>query len=56
VRVIDCDCGKTVHAANDDDLFDEVRGHLDADHPGADLDDDEVRELITEQAYEAADA
>ena len=56
MRVIDCDCGKTVNAANDDDLFDVVRGHLDDDHPGTDLDDNEVRELIDEQAYEASDA
>jgi predicted small metal-binding protein len=56
VRVIDCDCGKTVNAANDDDLFDAVLGHLEEDHPEMDLDDNEVRELIGERAYEASDA
>jgi hypothetical protein len=45
-----------LHAANDEDLFDAVRGHLEEDHPGSDLDDNEVREMIDEQAYEAADA
>jgi predicted small metal-binding protein len=56
VRVIDCDCGATVSAANDEDLFDAVRDHLEKDHPEMDLDDGEVRELIAEQAYEATDA
>jgi hypothetical protein len=56
VRVIDCDCGKTLQAANDDDLFGMVRGHLGEDHPEMDLDDAEVRELIDQQAYEATDA
>jgi hypothetical protein len=56
VRVIDCDCGKTLGAANDEDLFNLVQVHLEEDHPGADLDDNEVRELIAEQAYEASDA
>jgi predicted small metal-binding protein len=56
VRVIDCDCGKTVQAATDDELFTAVRGHLDEDHPEMDLEDDRVRELIAKQAYEATDA
>jgi len=56
VRVIDCDCGKTVHAANDEDLFDAVRGHLEEDHPEMDLDDSEIREMIDQQAYDATDA
>jgi hypothetical protein len=56
VRVIDCDCGKTVSAANDDDLFHAVRGHLDEDHPEMDLDDSEVRGLVADQAYDATDS
>ena len=56
MRVIDCDCGRTLHAANDDDLFNAVRGHIEEDHPDMELDDDKVRELITAQAYEASDA
>ena len=54
--VIDCDCGATISAVNDDELFEAVRGHLDVDHPEMDLDDDEINELIAEQAYEATDA
>ena len=56
MRVIDCHCGNTLQAANDDDLFDAVRGHFDDDHSELDLEDGEVRELISEQAYEASDA
>ncbi len=54
--VIDCDCGATISAVNDDELFDAVRGHLDEDHPEMDLDDHEIHELIAAQAYEATDA
>jgi len=56
VRVIDCDCGKTLQAANDDDLFAAVRGHIAADHPEMELSDEQVLALIERQAYEASDA
>jgi predicted small metal-binding protein len=56
VRVIDCDCGKTLHAANDDDLLTAVRTHIEEDHPELEMDDDKVRGLIVAQAYEASDA
>jgi predicted small metal-binding protein len=56
VRVIDCDCGKTLQAAHDDDLIEAVRGHIEEDHPEMELDDDRIRELVAAQAYEATDA
>jgi hypothetical protein len=56
MRIIDCDCGKTLQAANDDDLAAVVRGHVAVDHPDMNLSDDEVRQLVSSRAYDAEDA
>ena len=56
MRVIDCECGKTLQAANDDDLAAAVRDHVAEDHPGMEMSDDQVRELVSSQAYEAQDS
>ena len=56
MRVIDCECGKTLQAANDDDLADAVREHIAEDHPDMDLSDDQVREMVSAQAYDAQDS
>jgi hypothetical protein len=56
MRVIDCDCGKTLQAANDDDLAGAVRDHVAQDHPDMDLSDDQVTELVAARAYDADDA
>jgi uncharacterized protein DUF1059 len=55
MRIIDCDCGATLQAANDDDLTSVVKSHF-ADEHGEELDADAVRELIASKAYEASDA
>jgi predicted small metal-binding protein len=56
MRVIDCDCGQTLQAANDDDLFRVVREHLDQEHSNTQLTDDQVRQFVADQAYEATDS
>ena len=56
MRVIDCDCGQTLQAANDEDLFRVAREHVDQAHPDMGLSDDQVRGLIEEQAYTATDS
>jgi predicted small metal-binding protein len=56
MRVIDCDCGVTLQAANDDELAASVREHLQSDHPDMQLDDDEVRGLVASKAYSATDS
>jgi Protein of unknown function (DUF1059) len=56
MRVIDCECGTTLQAANDDDLASQVRQHVDEHHPDMKLDDDQVRELVASRAYEASDS
>jgi hypothetical protein len=56
MKVIDCDCGKTLQAANDEDLATEVRAHADESHPDAPLTDEQARDLVADRAYEASDS
>jgi predicted small metal-binding protein len=56
MRVIDCQCGTTLKAANDEDLASAVRDHVNESHPDPDLSDDQIREMVAEDAYDADDA
>jgi predicted small metal-binding protein len=56
MRVIDCQCGTTLKAANDEDLASVVRDHVNEEHPDMDLSDEQVQEMVAEQAYDAEDA
>jgi predicted small metal-binding protein len=56
MRVIDCECGKTLQAANDDDLAGAVRDHVAEDHPDTEMPDDQVRDFVSSQAYDAQDS
>ncbi len=56
MRVLDCDCGQTLQAANDDDLAVQVREHADEAHPDMQLSDEQARELVTNRAYDASDS
>ena len=56
MRVIDCDCGVTLQAANDDELVTAVIEHVQSDHPDMELGDDGARELVASKAYSATDS
>jgi hypothetical protein len=56
MRVLDCECGKTLQAANDKDLTDAVRNHVAEGHPDMEMSDDQARELVSSQAYDAQDS
>jgi predicted small metal-binding protein len=56
MRVIDCDCGKTLQAANDEDLAQAVRDHIAEDHPDMNMSDEEVERMVSSQAYDAQDS
>jgi predicted small metal-binding protein len=56
MRVIDCECGQTLQAANDDDLAAQVRVHADESHPDMQLSDEQVRQLVADRAYDASDS
>jgi hypothetical protein len=56
MRVIECnECGETISAANDDELGQHLGQHLRAEHD-VEVDEDEVRDLVHEQAYDAMDS
>ena len=56
MRVIDCDCGQTLQAANEDDLVRCVQAHVEKEHEGGRMDEDEARELVAESSYNATDS
>ena len=56
MRVIDCQCGKTLQAANDEDLAEAVRSHVAEDHPDLEMSDEDARQLVASEAYEAGDS
>ena len=56
MRVIECnECGETVSAANDEELVQHLAAHLRSEH-GAQPDEEEVADLVHEQAYDAMDS
>jgi predicted small metal-binding protein len=56
MRVVECDiCGETISAANDDELARRVRDHLESQHD-QEPDDEQVRTMIEEEAYDAMDS
>jgi predicted small metal-binding protein len=56
MRVIECnECGETISAANDEELTRNLAGHLASEHDEK-LEQDEVADLVHEQAYDAMDS
>jgi len=56
VRVIDCDCGSTIKAANDEELVTQVTAHVAEQHPDMEMSEDEARSFVASRAYDASDA
>jgi predicted small metal-binding protein len=54
VEVIDCDCGETLQAANEEDLRKVVATHMEEAH--SPLSEDEVDALVAERSYQATDS
>jgi hypothetical protein len=54
VRVIDCDCGDTLQAANDEDLTKVLAAHREENHER--LKAEQVRQLVAQRAYDATDS
>jgi predicted small metal-binding protein len=56
MRVIECDrCGDTLSAADDAELGKRLARHVKEDHE-EELSDEDVEELLGEEAYDAMDA
>ena len=56
MRVVECDiCGETVTAADDEELVARLKDHLDEEHDQT-PDEDELRQTIDREAYDAMDS
>ena len=57
-RVIECNiCGEPLAAATDDELLRQVKAHHESEHGDeSSLSEEEARETIAREAYDAADA
>jgi predicted small metal-binding protein len=56
MRVVECDvCGEPISAADDEELVGQLQAHLTKEHD-ATPDDDEVRQTIDKEAYDATDS
>ncbi len=56
-RVIECNtCGEPLAAATDDELLRQLHEHHAREHPDAAIDEEEARETIAAEAYDAGDA
>lgn len=57
MRVIECNfCGEVVSGANDDDLVGAVQRHMEAQHSDAQVDEQQVREMVDRDGYDATDS
>jgi len=54
MRAIDCPCGHHFEAEDDQGLFRLCREHVDRDHPEMERSDEQIRERISADAYDAA--
>jgi predicted small metal-binding protein len=56
MRVIECnECGETVSAANDEELARNLAQHLRQEHD-LEPDEEEITDLVHEEAYDATDS
>lgn len=55
--VVECNiCGEPLAAANDEELLRRLRAHLEHEHEPSSFDEDQAREMIAAEAYEATDS
>jgi hypothetical protein len=53
MRAIDCPCGHHLEGADDEELFRLAREHVERDHPEMERTDDQIRERVAADAYDA---
>jgi predicted small metal-binding protein len=55
MRVLECNtCGEPLAAANDEELLQRLRRHMESEHPSS-FDEARAREMIANEAYDATD-
>src|SRR5215213_3109322 len=52
LRALACDCGRHLEAANDENLFDKAKEHVNQDPSEMQLSDERVGELVAQTAYD----
>jgi hypothetical protein len=52
-RLINCPCGHTLTAADDDELFALAKQHVREHHPDSTRSEDELRQLVAQMARDA---
>ncbi|HEY6398363.1 MAG TPA: DUF1059 domain-containing protein [Solirubrobacteraceae bacterium] len=56
MRVVECNvCGETLSAVSNEELVRRLREHTEGEH-GRSYDEDEAREMVATEAYEATDS
>jgi predicted small metal-binding protein len=56
MRVIECNiCGEPLSAENDDELVQRLLAHVEAEHESAGYDEEQARDTVEAEAYEASD-
>jgi len=53
MRAIDCPCGHHFESTDDEELFRLCREHGDRDHPEMERTDEQIRDRIAADAYDA---
>lgn len=52
MRALDCQCGRHLEAGSDEELYRQARAHVDQDHPEMQLNDEQVREIVSAGAHD----
>jgi hypothetical protein len=56
-RVVECNiCGEPLSAATDDELLTQVQQHYAKEHGDAPIDEEQARDMVASEAYDAGDA
>ncbi len=53
IRAMECVCGQRLGAADDGELFERARNHIDRNHPERGISDAQIHNLIRVRAYDA---
>lgn len=53
MRKLDCQCGHTLEANDDEELVEKAKEHVAEVHADMNLSDEQVRGLVSSQAYDA---
>ena len=57
MRVVECNvCGEALSAADDDELLRRLRAHIQEEHEPSSYEEEQARETIAQEAYEATDS